>query len=151
MSDAFTKIGMTCAAIVVGAAVVGWQLSNSPGLLQDAVSRASKAAGEEDKVDKAARSDADTSDEDEDSEAADDVEVADDEDGAEEPDSKKLAKKEPHEDADGDVSAQEEPAEKPDSGTEAADNSADPDDADEADDGEVVYNGIPAGTVTEDE
>lgn len=141
MSDQVVKIGLTCAVIVLGAGVLGSQLSNSPGLLQAAVGQTEDSADKNEKVKKASASDTEEADEDESEEADEDV-AAEESDEADAGTDEVAAEKSLGE-SEGDVSQQEETPEKS-QGETAESNSGD--------DGEVVYNGIPAGAVTgEDE
>lgn len=137
MSDQLVKIGLTCAVIVLGAGIVGSQLSNSPSLLQSAVSKTEDAAEQNDHAKKVAVK----VDEEAEEEADDDVAADDSGDVDAEPDDV-AAEDSPDESGAG---QQEETA--PDTGgSETADSGSG-----KGNDGEVVYNGIPAGTVTEDD
>lgn len=126
MSDQLVKIGMTCAVIVLGAAAIGSQLSSSPGLLQ--------VIGKSENAKKAA-SDADEEAEREISEESTRDAVASGE-GSD-------SEGRPAEEQEGEIKPEEDTADASGGEDGAADNGSG-----EGDDGEVVYNGIPAGTVT---
>lgn len=132
MSDQLVKIGMTCAVIVLGAAAIGSQLSSSPGLLQ--VIGKSENAGKSEHAKKAA-SDADEEAEREISEESTRDAVASGE-GSD-------SEGRPAEEQEGEIKPEEDTADASGGEDGAADNGSG-----EGDDGEVVYNGIPAGTVT---
>jgi hypothetical protein len=162
MSDQLVKIGLTCAVIVLSAGVLGSQLSNSPGLLQSAIGHSEESADKTEHAKKAPaaevdeEADDDTEEADEDVAAEDSAEVGDEadadaaevaaEDGEEAAsDADEVAAEESPDESEGDVSQPEEPA--PDAGeSETADTGSE-----QGDDGEIVYNGVPAGAVTEED
>jgi hypothetical protein len=140
MSEQLVKIGLTCAVIVLGAGVLGSQLSNSPGLMQSAISDSEESADQAEPSKKASVTEADE-------EAEDDTEedVAAENSDEAEVDADEVASEESPGGSEGDVNQPEETAQ------DSAESEATDTDSGQDDDGNVVYNGIPAGTVTEDE
>jgi hypothetical protein len=139
MSDQLVKIGMTCAVIVLGAAVLGSQLSSSPSLLRKIGQ--SEDAGKSEHA-KKATSDADEEAEPDTPEESNRDEVA----SGEGSDSEEQAAEKSSEESEGDIKPEEDTADASGGEDGTADN-----DSGQGDDGEVIYNGIPAGTETETE